>query len=59
MADDDLIERRADVKEMAIKVTGLEKLVDHLIQETRFNNRLTILAVCIIAAGKEILQAFK
>ena len=52
-------ERRVNTIDLAVRVDLLTKLVDQLSYDTRFNSRLAIIAVCVIAAGKEILQAFK
>lgn len=44
---------------LAARVSQLENLVNHLIEEARVNNRIAIIAVCVMAAGKEILMVFK
>jgi hypothetical protein len=62
----DEVERRVDVANLATKVELQSKildiqskLLDQLSLDARFNNRFAIIAVCVIAAGKEILNAFK
>jgi hypothetical protein len=62
----DEVERRVDITNLATKVDLMgrlievqSKLLDQLSLDARFNNRFAIIAVCVIAAGKEILNAFK
>jgi len=38
---------------------NMDNLVAHLISEARINNRIAIVAVCVMAAGKEILSVIK
>ena len=44
---------------LSARVKMLEVLVEHLIEEARINNRIAIVAVAVMAAGKEILTVMK
>lgn len=48
-----------ELTRMEAKVSHLEALVNLLISEARFNNRITILAICVLAGAEKVISLVK
>ena len=46
-------------EQLEVRIRQLEVIVNNLIAETKFNNRLAVITICVMAAGKEILAVIK
>lgn len=47
------------LEQLTARVAHLKNLVEHLISEARTNNRIAIVAIYVIAGGKEVISFLK
>jgi hypothetical protein len=45
--------------DLDVRFKAVETNLQHLLDESKTNNRIIIFALAVMAAGKEILQVFK